>query len=237
MKTIKPLSLIIMQLTKILLALLLLLLITNCNKDNTPATEEADIENNTDESNEENSTDDPDSENNDDDDGNETDTEDIIPQHYLNLITGLLLIGEDGNPQSFVGNYSNKDAIQKPTESNDMTSNAISIYPNPYLDYCYIQTPADLKNIWFVKGERTNEFNNVDFSNIAIDTTNLSVSTELLLTDIPKGNIISLNTSNLEEGFYKVIMETEDNELVWFSTYKKDVSSENPIPEWYEYWN
>jgi hypothetical protein len=150
----------------------------------------------------------------------------VQPTDY-ELITGLYCYDETAQVMASYGNPNNKTTIQATGEDSfnerDMSSvnnEKIVIYPNPVAEHFNIHTNVEIKNIWILKGKAQNIYQDVDFSDLyskqVIDTIGIS---KACLMSLNSGNLV-VNVSTLKTGFYKVIIETNENKLAWTSIYK-----------------
>ena len=131
----------------------------------------------------------------------------------MQLVTGMVCKGTDGASLYTMGN------------PNDWSSSSdFCIYPNPVNDVFSIHCEGDIKKIWIVQGDARNTHQDIDFTELfssnKIDTT--GIETLSLQKIKPENNRLLVSMADEAVGYYKVIVETDDNLLFWQIIYKVD---------------
>lgn len=147
----------------------------------------------------------------------------------MNLVTGINLrqTAEDipfefGNP-------------------NILVNNKFVAYPNPVNNVVNIASQENITDIWLVRGTPKKIYQTVNFSSILNNSlyteTSIINSAELSLNG-QSSDVISLNVSALEKGYYKVFVKI-GGQIYWDNLYKYDEgeSNEDQFNAMFNFWN
>ncbi|WP_291129219.1 hypothetical protein [Flavobacterium sp. UBA7682] len=135
----------------------------------------------------------------------------------MNLVTGINLrqTAEDipfefGNP-------------------NILVNNKFVAYPNPVNDVVNIAAQENITDIWLVRGTPKKIYQNINFSSILNNNlypeTSIITNSDFALNG-QSSEIISLNISTLEKGYYKVFVKI-GGQIYWDNLYKYEEGATN----------
>lgn len=163
--------------------------------------------------------------------------DDTKPQaNQLELITGIKLIDNTGSIMEQYGNPNDSKPIQIRAEGRVGYDLNYAFYPNPVHDLLIIHSKETIKSVWTIPGKATNQFQDFDFEayyqKTPLDTTNIFKHLNYSANSNNPTMQLNVNFSDKKPGFYKVVLETTNKDLVWFTLYKND----NPDDEGYIFW-
>ncbi|PWD98207.1 hypothetical protein [Marinilabilia rubra] len=143
----------------------------------------------------------------------------------LQLVTGLRIVDEFEGIFSIVGNPS--DSGKEVEHRNDGTIGHdvnFEMYPNPTIDYLTVYSSSEITSAWIVPGKPSTNYQTFDFDehfeSNALDTIGLGVISVRKKIDMREANMLMFDLSDLEKGFYKVIIEVDESRLLWQSIYR-----------------
>lgn len=169
-----------------------------------------------------------DKETNADDNNDDTVT---ISKTDLDLVTGLVCVNLAGGSLSHYGNPNTTTTVKLEVDTTSGITGGshghIALYPNPCKDICFISSAQTIDEVWVVKGKVTTKYQRTNFSSVSVDTTGLDELKCLHSKDL-EAKQIALNLSDLDAGFYKLVIRTSLNELAFIPVYKaaKETSTE-----------
>ena len=153
------------------------------------------------------------------------------PELNLNIVTGIQMRDENGQPIGNAGNPNSK-------------SGEISVFPNPLIDAANVFIlNGFLDEIWILKGTQNMAFTTLDFTSILenhevpIDSISDNKIMEFGLPSDQDIRAITLNLQNLETGYYRIFYKTKAGEIFW-DNLKVDKTSDpgerisNLLDEW-----
>jgi len=158
----------------------------------------------------------------------------------LHLITGLSLVKNRSEIPIIIGNPNDKTEVEPidKTKVEPITVQSLSVYtfPNPVVDIVRVSAIKKITSIWIVTGRAENIFQHENFheinKSIKLDTLNIVNKDLLGIKHNLNSQEIALNLSEFNRGFYKIIIELEDRQLVWTSIYKVDDDDEKVLNIW-----
>jgi len=147
----------------------------------------------------------------------------------LALITGLNIVNHNGDILKGFGNPNDAKHTSINNDGSIGVRTNYSILPNPAVDVIYVHANGSITSLWIVPGHISTQYQNIDFDEVykstAIDTTGIDKKSVINNTDqVFADGQLNLNISDLEQGFYKIIVEVDNSNLFWQAIYKSDVS-------------
>ena len=161
----------------------------------------------------------------------------MVTANQLNLITGINCKEFPNSPGIAYGNPNDSSSERLNTEGTIGASHSYAFYPNPVNDMLTVNSDENIKYIWTVPGKKNTQYRKFDFetyyNETSLDTS--GIYPHLSYEHFNQSNSTSqlmLNFANKTAGFYKVVIETDSGELMWFTIYKV----QNPDDESYKIW-
>lgn len=147
----------------------------------------------------------------------------------MNLVTGINLrqTAEDiplefGNP-------------------NILVNNKFVTYPNPVNEVVNIAAQENITDVWLVRGTPKKIYQSINFSSILNNNlypeASIVTNSDFALNG-QSSNVISLNISALEKGYYKVFVKI-GGQIYWDNLYKYEdgETNEDQFDILFNYWN
>lgn len=142
------------------------------------------------------------------------------PELAINLVTGINMTDETGAPISSVGNP-------------NVFPRNLNLFPKPCKDVISVFDQSNIKNIWITKGNKNQNFEDVEFDRLLANTdysfdSIISVTELIFELETQSVNQVNLNLENLPTGYYRVFVELESGNLSYDNIY---VDKETPQGE------
>ncbi|WP_075589702.1 hypothetical protein [Labilibacter marinus] len=137
----------------------------------------------------------------------------------LNIVTGIYT---SDNEQSVLAVYGNPNVYSEVKEKLNTESGIISndysglrTYPNPCDDFISINADIEIVKTWMIKAEPSNAHKNIDFTDLLSQASfnNTKLDKAAFTTFDISGKSIMLNTTDYEEGFYRIFVEFKNGEI------------------------
>ncbi|NOR86039.1 MAG: hypothetical protein GQ527_00375 [Bacteroidales bacterium] len=124
-------------------------------------------------------------------------------------VTGFVFKNEEGVSMGSYGGPVNNKISDK--GSGQESSYYLNVFPNPsndfYSVYTKVPSPSIMKHIWIVQATYNGELSNTEINNNAV---NLVAGGAPLIEVNSQSEIVRINISSLNEGYYRIYMEAGD---------------------------
>ncbi|MBN2166413.1 MAG: hypothetical protein JW717_09075 [Marinilabiliaceae bacterium] len=171
--------------------------------------------------------------------------ETTIKANDFRLVTGLLCRQsiEDagfvvGNPNDW-SNFTLPDPVPDNSVISIAPGNSFNTYSNPFHSTLIIINDFDIESIWIVKGVVSSQYQSENFDQLfkttPIDTTGMNkISCKRYNFNDSLYTHFALDLSELENGFYKIIVKDKSSNMLWRTVYKTD--NEYIEPDDFSFW-
>jgi hypothetical protein len=145
----------------------------------------------------------------------DNDEEDFDPTR-LDIVTGINVTNSSGQIVQVLGN------------PNVSSNGSISIFPKPAFETIRIVANSSIRNIWMVRGTPSRAFFDTNFQQVFADNpfqqSEVEASSFRAFENL-NGNNIDLNLADINQGYYRVFVQLENNTIVSDNIYLQGSST------------